>query len=56
LACAFHRIREAITAGIVDYAHVASGENMADIFTKPLDRVPYHYILKKYLFRNPHQK
>jgi hypothetical protein len=56
LACAYHRIREAIAAGIVDYAHVVSGENMADIFTKPLDRVPYHYLLKKYLFRNAHNE
>jgi hypothetical protein len=53
LACAYHRIREAIAAKIIDYAHVVSGENMADLFTKPLDPVPFHYLLKKYLFRNP---
>jgi len=53
LACAYHRIREAIAAKIVDYAHVVSGENMADLFTKPLDAGAFHHLLKKYLFRNP---
>jgi len=54
LACAYHRIREAIAAKIIDFAHVVSGENVTDLFTKPLDTTAFHYLLKKYLFRNPY--
>ncbi len=53
LSCAYHRIREAIAAGIIDYAHIESKENMADIFTKPLPPQAFYTLVKKYLFRNP---
>jgi len=53
LSCAYHRIREAIAAGIIDYAHVTSKENVADIFTKPLPTVTFQYLVAKYLFRKP---
>jgi len=33
---AYHRVREAVAAGIVDIVHVESVNNMADILTKPL--------------------
>jgi len=52
LACAYHRIREAIAGGIVEYAHVTSKENMADIFTKPLSKGPFLELAKQYLFRH----
>lgn len=51
LSCAYHRIREAIAAGIIDYAHISSKENIADIFTKPLPTVTFQYLVAKYLFR-----
>ena len=51
LACAYHRIREAIAAGIIMYAHIASEDNMADLFTKPLENQPFHRLTEKYLFR-----
>jgi hypothetical protein len=51
LACAYHRIREAVAAGIITYAHVSSQENMADLFTKPLDNKQFHHLTEKYLFR-----
>jgi hypothetical protein len=56
LACAYHRIREAIAAGIVDYAHVDSKENMADIFTKPLPNTAFKHLIGKYLFRKPNSE
>ena len=51
LSCAYHRVREAIAAGIVNYAHVDSKENMADIFTKPLPNQTFQHLREKYLFR-----
>jgi hypothetical protein len=53
LACAYHRIREAIAAGIVEYGHVDSKENLADIFTKPLPALVFHNLVDRYLFRRP---
>ena len=35
-ALAFHKVRESIAAGIIQVTHVASGENLADLFTKSL--------------------
>ena len=51
LGCAYNRIREAIAAGIIDFGHIPSGENVADIFTKPLPANLFHNLTKKYLFR-----
>jgi len=31
LACGYHRVREAIAAGILHFAHIPSAENAADI-------------------------
>ena len=53
LGCAYNRVREAIAAGIVDFAHVPSEENLADIFTKPLPSQTFHNLTRKYLFRRP---
>ena len=33
---AFHKVREAIAAGITQVAHVLSSENLVDLFTKSL--------------------
>jgi len=51
LSCTYHHICEAIMAKIVDYAHIESKENVADIFTKPLPTPTFMYLIGKYLFR-----
>jgi hypothetical protein len=53
LGCAYNRVREAIAAGIVDYAHVESKSNIADILTKPLPNQQFRELADKYLFRRP---
>jgi hypothetical protein len=50
-AIAYHRVREAIAAKIINFAHIDSQENVADILTKPLVSEIFHRLLKKYLFR-----
>ena len=52
-ACAYHRIREAIAAQIVDFRHVNSEDNIADILTKPLGPLAFHRLLTTTLFRRP---
>ena len=53
LGCTYNCVQEAIAAGIIDFGHVASEENVADIFTKPLPAATFHNLTKKYLFRRP---
>ena len=50
-ACNFHRIREAIAGRFVDFGHIDTKENMADIFTKPLGGPEFQNLTSKYLFR-----
>ena len=50
-AIAYHRVREAIAAKIINFAHIDSQENVADILTKPLVSEVFHRLLKNYLFR-----
>ena len=52
-ACAYHRIREAIAAGIIDFRHIKSEVNIADILTKPLGPTAFHRLLTTTLFRRP---
>ena len=52
-ACNYHRVREAIAGKIIDFGHVESTKNMANILTKPLDGPKMHYLTGKYLFRRP---
>ena len=35
----YHRVREAIAAGILRLTHIPSTENLADMFTKPLPAI-----------------
>jgi Reverse transcriptase (RNA-dependent DNA polymerase) len=51
-AIAYHRIREAIAAGIIDFVHIDTTENYADILTKPLAGPAFHRLVKPLLFRN----
>ena len=52
-ACNYHKIRESIAAGFINYGHISSSENLADIATKPLGKVMFEKLLSQYLFRKP---
>ena len=52
-AISYHRVREAIAANIVRFAHVRSEENIADILTKPVNKTTFYHLSKKVLFRRP---
>ena len=51
LACAYHRVREAIAGRFITFGHCKSEENMADICTKPLGPTEFHRLANQYLFR-----
>src|SRR5688500_10049992 len=50
-AIAYHRVREAIAAKIINFAHIGSQVNVADILTKPLTSEIFHRLLENYMFR-----
>ena len=50
-ACNYHKIRECLAAGFIEYGHISSEDNVADIMTKPLGKVLYERITSQYLFR-----
>src|SRR5687768_1044169 len=50
-ACNYHKVRESIAAGFIEYAHIRSEDNMADLLTKPLGRTLFEQISSEYLFR-----
>ena len=52
-ACAYHRVRETIAAGIMEVRHIDTINNVADILTKPLGPQVFHRLLKENLFRRP---
>ena len=45
-AVAFHKVREAIAAGIIKTAHIPSNANLSDILTKPKGPADYYNHLK----------
>ena len=53
LSCGYHRIRECIAAGIVDFAYVDTAENIADCLTKSLDTTTFHRLVDPVLWRTP---
>ena len=53
LACAYNRVREMIAAGVINFGHIDSDKNLADLFTKPLGPQLFLSLVKKYLFRQP---
>jgi hypothetical protein len=55
-AVSYHRVRECIAAGIVQYAYVESTRNVADILTKPLGSQAFHRLTQMYLERKPEMK
>jgi hypothetical protein len=52
-AVAYHRVREAIAAGIINFFHVSSIDNFSDILTKPLSGGTFYKLVKPLLFRTP---
>jgi hypothetical protein len=53
LVCSYHRVREAIAGGFVNYGHIPSISNLANIGTKPLSATVFHCLVDPYLFRYP---
>ena len=53
LACNYHKVRESIAGGFINFAHIKSESNMADLLTKPLPRVIFERLTSEYLFRWP---
>ena len=51
-ALAYHKVREAIAAGITQITHVSSGENIADLFTKSLVAAKRKALLYGLMFIN----
>lgn len=52
----YHKIRESIAAGFINYGHIPSTENLADITTKPLGRIIFERLTSQYLFRRAFQE
>ena len=52
LSCNYHRIREAVAGGIIDFGHIDTKDNLADVLTKPLGTGAFHQLLGKYILRN----
>jgi hypothetical protein len=50
-AIAYHRVREAIAAGIIQFVHIPTGENYADCLTKPLPITQFQRTVHPTLFR-----
>ena len=53
LGIGYHRVREAIAAKILRFAHIKSEENLADVLTKALPSPIFHALVKPVLFRVP---
>ena len=52
-ACAYHQVREAITGRIVNFVHIQSETNFADMLSKPLPNDVFHTLMKPLLFQDP---
>lgn len=50
-AVSYHRVREAIACKIVEFNHIPSWTNYADIMTKPVSAHVFHSFVKPLLFR-----
>jgi hypothetical protein len=50
-ACAFHRIRECVAMQVIDFMHIPSVDNLADVLTKPLGGTTFHRLVGHMLFR-----
>ena len=52
-AIAYHRVREAVAAGIMQFVHIDTDMNYADLLTKPLAPSKFQGFVKDLLFRTP---
>jgi hypothetical protein len=52
-ACAYHRVREAIAGGIMNFIHIPGVTNYADVLSKPLSNDAFHGLIKPLLFHVP---
>ena len=52
-AIAYHRVREAIAANIVNFRHIPTDRNFADILTKPVKPHTFRILCSRVLFRRP---
>jgi hypothetical protein len=50
---AYQRVCEAIAAKIINFFHIWSEDNYADIMTKPLPVGSFYQLVKPMLFRTP---
>jgi hypothetical protein len=50
-AICYHRVREAVAAKVVRIAYIPTGQNLADMFTKPLGGSKLHEFCKKILYQ-----
>ena len=48
-AIAYHRVREAVAAGVINIAHVPTKDNITDIMTKPLGPQQHYPLMSKFL-------
>ena len=50
---AYHRVREAIAAGILGFVHVKGDHNVADVLTKPVNTTTHKSLTHPLLFGKP---
>ena len=49
-AIAYHFIREAVAAGVLQFIHITGNINIADVLTKPLPPNQFYKLLQPILF------
>ena len=52
-AIAYHRIREAVAAGVLRFIHIPGSRNVADILTKPLGPQVFSKLVRPLMFAKP---
>ena len=52
-AIAYHRVREAVAAGILRFVHIPGSRNVADVLTKPLGPQVYSRLVRPLMFAKP---
>ena len=50
VACSYNRCREAVAAGMIRVAHVASTENLADLLTKLLPATQRDKLMDEFMY------
>ena len=55
-ACNYHRVREAIAGKVINFSHIPSEYNYADILTKPVPGETFRRLVKPLLFRVPKEE